>query len=447
MIPFVLYWSGFRGENGHVDLGEVKMRSFGVLFLMFSVFFFCSVCVGQEGKDSPVIQSGVGSENSDLPAVPYIAEVTGSDVYVRSGHSMSSYYCSKIDSPARVIVTDHKYGWSKIKPPTGSFSWISKSFVSKDENTPDYGVVTGDSVRVWAGAGHIKPMHSHSLQTQLNEGDVVTLMGEDSGDYYKIVPPTGAHLWISSRFLKYIGPMAKDPITVPGVVEKEVTMPSVGDAVGDAAVEAVVERPAVASDVVPVRVAVKDAAVKRVVTEAERLLVYHELAKQIDAELVKAMSAQSYVKIKEGLKEIASDPVSGKAGDYAKFQLGRIESIELAISAGAEVDRQAMNLAKLREQIKKNRQSKLADIGDTGKFTAAGKFRQSHVYTSKALGKRYLIVDDSGKIVCYAVAGANFAKTDLSKFLHRKVGIKGKVKSDKQSPSVLIEFTSIVEIK
>ena len=139
----------------------------GVKFLVLIIVFVLglSLCNGQE----------TGSPATEMPKTPYMAEVIGTDVRIRSGAGTVFYYCGKINAPARVTVVGHKFEWSEIVPPAGSFSWISKRYVEPDSSNPGIGIVTGDSVRVWAGSDLIEPMRSSSLQTKLNEGDTVTV--------------------------------------------------------------------------------------------------------------------------------------------------------------------------------------------------------------------------------------------------------------------------------
>jgi hypothetical protein len=148
---------------------------------------------------------------------PFIAEVTGNDVYIRTGNSINDYHSGKVNKGFRVMVVDEVLGWAKILPPDGSYSWISKSYVRVDAANPKSGVVTGDSVRVWAGSDYREPLNSPGLQTKLNQGEIVEMMPDQpaGGDYFKIKPPVGAHLWISAEYLKFSAPMQDKPVVVP----------------------------------------------------------------------------------------------------------------------------------------------------------------------------------------------------------------------------------------
>jgi len=147
------------------------------LFVVVGAVFLVSTCLGQQPQAGPVIKAGSGSQAAERISFPYTAEVIDSDVYVRSGPGTAYYFCGKLSGTKRVTVVGSKLGWSKIVPPEGSFSWISKTYVRIDPTNPSMGIVTGDLVRVWAGSESVEPMRSSSQQTKLNGGDIVKLMG------------------------------------------------------------------------------------------------------------------------------------------------------------------------------------------------------------------------------------------------------------------------------
>ena len=189
-----------------------------ILFGVVALAFAATVCVGQVPESEPVIVTTPNTTEARKVAFPFVGELTGADVNIRSGAGTAYYRCGKLSAPARVIVAGAEHGWLKILPPVGSFSWISKNFVELAPDNPRIGILTGDSVRVWAGSDYVEPMRSHSLQAKLNKGDQVKLAGDEAGkgDYYKIVPPPAAHLWVSAQYVKYVGPVPKpEPPKLP----------------------------------------------------------------------------------------------------------------------------------------------------------------------------------------------------------------------------------------
>jgi uncharacterized protein YgiM (DUF1202 family) len=343
---------------------------------------------------------------------PYTAEITGTDVYVRSGPGTNYYRCGKVNSPEKVQVVGSEYSWSKIVPPAGSFSWISKQYVTINTDNPDQGTVTGDNVNVRAGSEFVPALQSASLQTQLNKGAKVKLLGEEMDDYYKIAPPEGAYLWISTEYLKNVGPAEK-------ISSAEATT--------------------AAADANAIR--------QKMSIESEKLKEYRQVAKQIDAERAKPVNQQSWDDIKAKLTEIADNNEAGKASRYAKLQLENIKGFALARQAGEDIKQQQSELTQSREQIEKNRQQQMATIPDVGKFAIIGKLRPSLLYARSSKDYRYLILGDNNKIIAYALPAESATNIDMTQFFNKKVGLVGKIERDPQTGSSLVRFTEVVEMK
>ena len=403
-----------------------------------------SVCVGQVPESDPVIETTADTAKAEAVPFPYVGELTGADVYIRSGPGTVYYYWAKLSSPARVIVAGEKHGWLKILPPAGSFSWISKNFVELDTDNPGIGIVTGDSVRVWAGSDYVEPMRSHSLQAKLNKGDQVKLAGKEvgKGDYYKIVPPPGAHLWVSGQYVKYVGPVPKPkppelPLRPEPVVEVK------PEPKADTAVKPAVAEPAPK----PTKPAAPVIVPKKVPAETIRLKECYELAKQINAELSKPIEKQGYGAIKKALSAIIGDPQAGKAKLFAEYQLDRVGRFELALQVNDEIKRQDVKLQNVREQIKSRYAAKAANIPDPGKFIAVGRLRPSRIYTAQTGEQRYLVIDNSGKITCYAAPADSASVLNIDKFMYHKVGLLGQVVKDPYTAVSLVKFTEIVDLE
>ena len=172
------------------------MRLSTIIFIFIISAGLISVCFAQETAGSPQPQQAAPKTSevneANVPAFPYIAQITDDNVNIRSGPGTNYYICGKLGKTDAVRVVGSQFSWSCIVPPVGSFSWISKQYVSVDPNDPNKGVVDGEAVRVYAGAEGLKPIHSTTLQLKLNRGDKVVVMSREEGDYSKIVPPSGA---------------------------------------------------------------------------------------------------------------------------------------------------------------------------------------------------------------------------------------------------------------
>lgn len=184
---------------------------------------------------------------STQPAFPYEGEVTGDDVYVRSGPGVNYYPTTKLKTGQHIRVLGEQFGWLRIAPPSGSFSYIDMSFVEKKD--AQRGIVTGDNVLVRAGS--TLSTRKNEVQTKLHKGDTVTIQGEADG-FYKILPPKDACLWISSQ---YVRPLDGGPAmtTQPAATRAAATRPGTpGSQPGDADIVAsLAEETSVARDEPP----------------------------------------------------------------------------------------------------------------------------------------------------------------------------------------------------
>ena len=407
------------------------------ILLVVTFIVLSPLCPAQELTGEPAAVKAESAEPQDAepqtPPLPHIAQITGKNVYIRSGPGTAYYFCGKLDAPAQVTVVGHENTWTEILPPAGSYSWISKDYVKLDTANPGIGIVTGDDVRVWAGSDFVEPMRSHSLQKKLNEGDIVKLTGkaDENETYYKIVPPAGAGLWISSQYLQYVGPVPKPgPAKLP---PKPKPKP-------------VVEPKTVKPKPKP-KPKLKPPAPPKPSVEDRRIRECYDLAKHINAELKKPLEKQDYAPFAKVLKAIMADPKAGKAKSYAGYQLDRIARFQLALGVNNELKRQNERLAKIREQIRKNRNAKIAGIPKPGDFLVTGKLRPSQIYTAQTGQKRYIIINETGRIACYAIPDDAAAKINIDDFVNQQVGLRGEVLTDPHSPTILIKFNEIVRLK
>jgi len=186
---------------------------------------------------------------------------------------------------------------------------------------------------------------------------------------------------------------------------------------------------------------------KKPSAETIRLKECYELAKQIEAELSTPVAKQDYGEIKKKLNAIINDPQAGKAKRYAEYQLDRVGRFEMALQVSSEVKDQDAKLQKLREQIKNRYTVKAANIPDPGQFIASGRLRLSQIYTAQTGQKRYLVVDEAGKIMCYAIPADSASGLNMDKFIGRKVGLLGQAVKDPYNAVSLVKFTEIVDLQ
>ncbi|MBN1911646.1 MAG: SH3 domain-containing protein [Pirellulales bacterium] len=136
-------------------------------------------------------------------AFPYKAYVTADDVYVRSGPGQDYYPTDKLKAGQEVEVYRHDPGgWCAIRPPQGSFTWVSTRYVQP----------TGDGLARIAGADVAARVGSRfndtrdSVQVRLHEGELVELLEPKGFDpnqkrWARIAPPSGEFRWVHRRFV------------------------------------------------------------------------------------------------------------------------------------------------------------------------------------------------------------------------------------------------------
>lgn len=390
------------------------MRSYMSLFTI--AVLACLACVGlSRGAAATGTVEGAAPEEVETPPFPYDAVITGDDVYIRSGPGTNFYHCGKFKKGDRVKVVARQFSWSRIVPPAGSFSWISMQYVKIDPANPGVGTVTGDNVRVYAGSDFVKPLYSTTLQDKLSMGVKVKLLGEQMDDYYKIAPPPAAYLWVSTNFTRPAPPPVEPPSS-PTAVKRTPGAEEPNETVAPA---------------------------PPTVTPQSAIEKYRELKKQAEAERAKPADQQDYSSLKKELTEIAKDENAGSAARYAQFVLQQIEGYELALAVNKEIRLQNEQLAKTKAGIKKARTTRLAEVEDLGRFAVTG---QLQTYVTLGPG-HYRIVDEAGKMVCYALPNDSAAQRDLTGLVGRKVGLVGTIEPHKPTAGALVRFTDIVELK
>lgn len=150
------------------------------------------------------------------PQFPFEGEVSGTNVYVRSGPGVNYYPSTKLNAGDRVVVLGERFGWYQIVPPAKCFSYIDMAMVEKQPGGKT-GKVVQDKVYVRAGSD--LETRKTSTQVVLNKGEMVNILGEADG-FYKIKPPPGASLWISKPYVETVPDRLKT-----GIVERHATGP------------------------------------------------------------------------------------------------------------------------------------------------------------------------------------------------------------------------------
>jgi len=379
-----------------------------IITIVFTAICFASYCFGETQN----VPAKTESNDPNFIPFPYIAQITEDNVNIRSGPGTNFYSCGKLNSTDKVEVVATQLSWSQIVPPPSCFAWISKQYVTIDANNPNVGTVNADAVRIYAGSETLKPIHSTTVLIKLNKGDKVTLLGQQEGDYLKISPPPGSYLWISTNYTHPIGPASS--------IARPTPVPT--------------QNPAL----VPTTLSV----------EAQKLVEYYALEKQLRAEKEKPLEQQNYQALKKAFIEIAANKEAGKAAKYSEYAIKQIEQCELAQRVGTEVELQDSHFELTKQKIEKAREAKLAQVKNLGKFAVIGQLQVSGIYSAEEQAKRYRLIDAStGRTICYAQPIGPALSIDMTKFIGQQVGLVGTIEPAPQVASVIVRFTDIEEIK
>jgi len=421
------------------------------------IVMLLSVCVSLAVAADTPAPSSATPQVTGKPAdvlYPFVAEAIGNDVYVRSGRGPGYYHCGKINTGDKVTVVEDTGGWAKILPLAENYSWIHKNYIKLNPKTPKIATVTGDNVRVWAGSDFIEPLRSNIMQARLNTGEIVELFdtaaAAETGDYYKIKAPSGAYLWVSSEFLKYVGPVKPgEPVIVPqpmsdanlSLEEKlgvEPTEPGIAETTPPTLPEAV-EPQAVVEPVKP-------EPPKPLPPSQETLLRRQcvELAEKLTAEAKKPIDAQDYSAYRQQLNAILADPEAGNAVLYADALVRQIDRYELVLGVTQTLKKQDNQLAKTREQIEKAHQAQLKKIPEVTLMSLyTGIVKPSSVYQGIGSKKRFLLVDNAGRILCYLLPAGPEIESRLQQLIGQEINAQGTILSDPETLVTLLSVTSI----
>jgi uncharacterized protein YgiM (DUF1202 family) len=375
------------------------------------------------------------TETPAAPQFPYVAEIVGTEVYVRSGPGTAYYHCGKLSAPQRVTVISFTHNnWFQILPPPGSFSWISKNYVQLDTANPKKGAVTGDAVRVWAGSDFVEPMRSSSLQTKLNKGASVEIIGapEGEGDYYKITPPADAYLWISGDSLKAL--KKEEP-----KVETKESKPALTEVTEKAKPETAEVK----------KEETKPAPPPRPKMEPVYLKQCYEISAKLDEEIKKPAPDQNYDSYKKMLEPMLADPnEAGMASEYARYLSDRIKRYELAITAGSQLKEQEQKMADVRKQIDDARKAQIEKISQKyEQYIMTGILKPSYVYSGKAGQKRYLLTNEQGRVIAYVALSDESMASQAETLFNKKVGLVGRIVNSPKELVTLVTASKIEEYK
>ncbi len=143
---------------------------------------------------------------------PYMAYVTGEQIYVRSGPGQRYYPTGQIPPGFAIEVYRHDgEGWCAVRPPAGSFSWVS----SHQVRSLEAGIVEVVDDHVVARIGSSLSPNRSAVQVLLPKGERMELLPAEENDdprWIRVAAPAGEFRWVAAGALSRQPPIEAAPL-------------------------------------------------------------------------------------------------------------------------------------------------------------------------------------------------------------------------------------------
>ena len=194
---------GISYLGASVSLFEVPAMRIVIGFTLF--FGLCSATIGAE-------------------QFPYVTSIAAPVVDVRSGPGLDFYETSVLRRGDKVEIYNESADWLAIRPPLGSFSWVSGRYV--DLSVGNIGTVTVKGLAARIGSENTELCET--VQVKLKKGEKLLVLdrketpeNDASPLWYKISPPSGEYRWIPRTAVTSSVSKQQPPLIVPVRYEEE----------------------------------------------------------------------------------------------------------------------------------------------------------------------------------------------------------------------------------
>jgi SH3-like domain-containing protein len=372
---------------------------------------------------------------------PYVAEVTVRTVNVRSGPSTNYYIVTSLNAGQRVQVIGEENGWCAIVPPAGCFSLIAETYVDVGENSK--GVVNGDAVRVRAGSD--RDEHRYAVQTKLDRGAEVSIIGTAVDGFLKIQPPTGVSVWVRGDYVQRVpNHMLNQPAAASGklpAIDGTTGAPAVAGSAGTGTPSAAGAQPSAGAAREPaIEMLGGDSELERMLSSSgdgtadaasgagfrAKLQTAEEA---MLAELQKPMPERRFDEVRKLYEEIAAQGTDTVSSMFAQRRLAQIDTV----LTRRDTLRQMRDLM---DQVARDRKDALAGRNSVRPemrliergFEAKGQLRESMIFDSPVGPRRFRLVDPkvaTPRTLCYVEIPAE-SEIDVTRFIGQLVGIRAR---------------------
>ena len=332
---------------------------------------------------------------------PYKAYITADDVHVRSGPGMNYYATDTLKQGQTVeVYRQEPGGWCAIRPPEGSFSWVSTHFLKPTHDHLAVVTEEGAAARIGSKFHDIRDV----FYVRLHKGEVVEVLesphgtgGGGANNWYKISPPAGEFRWVPSKFLDTDDPRV-------GVRRRNDRRAPPSD-------ESLAVRSARPREFSPEEFKAEldrvDLELSTMIAEPMSVWTFETLQDRTNLLLDRAQTA-----VERGRVRLLADKI-------ARFD--DLKQRQDALDALRErTDRNARLYADLRPRDSYDDRSRETRLEQEGRYDAVG--RLTEVTPTKPGAPRYALVDDSGAIRSYITSSPGVR---LQNYLGREIGVNG----------------------
>ncbi|MDK1031201.1 MAG: hypothetical protein QGD94_04280 [Planctomycetia bacterium] len=331
-----------------------------------------------EGAGQPDVAT---APEGDVPPLqsefPYVGELTGDNVYLRSGPGRHFYTLDKLKIGKKVVVEDKKWNWIAVRLVGDVSGLIAKKNVERGAGGAA-AKVTAEEARVYASSATAK--RKWAVLAILEAGDEVQILGE-LGDLYRIVPPQMSRVYISADYIKRVGPYP-EAWQVVKVVKIDLVI------------------------------------LKKDPQEAE----FKKIRGRLEKELEKPPAERKLDQFIKPFTSVAKKAKSTFLKDDALRQVAWLKSQIVIQEKHRKVDKLAEDLKKKLEAIDeaagkpRTLQEALAD-----KYDVWGTIEKMVIFEGTASQVKFKLLDDKGRVRVLLTSKEH----DLGKFVGKRVGLKG----------------------
>lgn len=401
----------------------------------------------------------VASEAAGAEQFPYKAYIGANDVYVRSGPGQNYYPTDKLKAGEVVEVYRHDPGgWYAVRPPEGSFTWVSGRHLqwsAMAPKVPGVGTIKGDAVaaRVGSRFSDIRDV----IQVRLHDLEPVEVLekvetGNGSSVWYKIAPPAGEFRWVFGKYVDPVDPsrgIRKPPNTDNAVSQGEVmaavqppsgapaVLPGVSDPLQSTPLQGNPPQPiepapsAVAPSAPPATVfhpsegddSLYGMAVPRGMSPEEFQGELDRLGMSLSVMVAEEPTVWEFGTLQQSSDMLVNQAETALERGRARVlvnKIARFEDIKLRYDKVRRLrDETETSNRQLAQLMPKDRGDRLGSDME-GRFDGIG--RLTRVKSSKLGAPRYALIDERGDVYCYVSPAPG---VNLRYFEGSRVGING----------------------